>query len=179
MSEGFLNNIFLSAMAKPTRGLAGKDTRAATRPEDGREAFRQTIGAFMSTSEQIKAHNAEKRRTLAQVAEILRADSEQRRNELLALWLQKDEDEKPYDVFGKCLDIARRIIRGEKVTAEEMRLLSQNFPELLFQALLLRQLTDDDDDHEFENVPGDGAKEQNDLTAVFFPSMRQWGTPII
>jgi len=178
MSGGNQYNIFLSAMAKPTRGLAGKDARTATRPEDGREAFRQTIGAFMSTSEQIKAHNAEKRRTLAQVAEILRADSEQRRNELLALWLQKEE-EKPYDVFGKCLDIARRIIRGEKVTAEEMRLLSQNFPELLFQALLLRQMTNDDDEQEFESLPGEGAKERNELQAVFFPSMRQWGTPII
>jgi len=76
---------------------------------------------------------------LNQLLERMRAESEAKRMELLAKLAQRDDNESPYDIYAKCLDIARRIMRGEKVSAEEMRLLSQNFPELLFQALLLRQ----------------------------------------
>jgi len=117
---------------------------------EGRKAhFLQTLGKHMSVSDQIKSHNLEKRQMLAQMAEIFRVESEARRREFMALWLEKDE-EKPFDIFGKCMDIARRIMRGEKVTAEEMRLIAQHFPELLFQALLLRQPEKDLDENENE-----------------------------
>jgi len=76
---------------------------------------------------------------LKQLLEKLRAESDSKRQELLSILIQDDDDDKPYDIYSKCLEIARRIMRGEKVTAEEMRLLSRYFPELLFQALLLKQ----------------------------------------
>ena len=117
-----------------------------------------------AVSEEVRARSAEKRMVIDQMLEKMRAESVARRQEFLAKLAQKDEDDdKPYDVFGKCLDIARRIMRGEKVSAEDMRFLAQNSPELLFQALLLRQektdrdensdLPEDDDSPDVQGLP--------------------------
>ena len=92
-----------------------------------------------SFAEQARALHDERKLVLSQLLEKLRTESDARRQELLSKLMKSKEDEKPYDIAGKCLEIARRIMRGEAVSAEEMRFLSRYFPELLFQALLLRQ----------------------------------------
>jgi len=90
-------------------------------------------------SDLAKARSEETRLIFNQLLERMRAESAAKQMELLSKLMQRDDDKKPYDLFSKCLEIARKIMRGEKVSAEEMQLLAQNFPELLFQALLLRQ----------------------------------------
>ena len=100
-------------------------------------------------SDELRAHAAEKKLMLSELAEKLRVETRTKRMELLALLMQRDDDEKPYDMLGKALDIARRIMRGERVSAEDMRFLALHFPDLLFMALLLRQEemeTDGEDD---------------------------------
>ena len=89
-------------------------------------------------ADQARARSEERKIILNQMLERLRAESEAKRQDLLTELMRSDEDEKPYDVFGKCLNIARKIMRGERVSAEEMQFLARYFPELLFQALLLR-----------------------------------------
>jgi len=91
----------------------------------------------VSFADEARAIVGEKRMMLIQLIERMRIENEAKRLELLSKILEKKEE--PYDIMRKCLEIAARIMRGEKVTAEEMRLLSQHFPELLFQALLLRK----------------------------------------
>jgi len=102
-----------------------------------------------------RVRSEERKMVLSGLLERLRAESEMRRHELYSKLLQNDEEEKPYDVAGKCMDIARRIMRGEKVSPEEMRLLSRYYPELLFQALLLRheghEEKDSDDTDSIQN----------------------------
>lgn len=98
--------------------------------------------------DEFRAINADRRAFLNHLLEKMRAESEAKRMELLAKLMQKDDDENMYDIWAKCLDIARRIMRGEKVSAEEMRLLAQHFPELLFQALLLKQEDKEPDESE-------------------------------
>ena len=100
-----------------------------------------------------RERSEERKRVLSHLLERLRAESEARRQELYSKLLQKDEEEKPYDIIGKCMDIARRIMRGENVSAEEMQFISRYFPELLFQALLLRQENTDNDAD--ESLPTD------------------------
>jgi len=145
----------------------------AALPDGGKDKFKQTLSKHLTLSDQIKAHSAEKRRTLAHIAETLRAESAEQRQRLMGLWMQKDEDEKPYDVLGKCLDIARRIMRGERVSAEDMRFLAQHYPQLLFQALLLRK--EEEDQEECECPPeneNDGESVEDSLL-----SARLGGTP--
>jgi len=96
-------------------------------------------GKKASYVDETKAIARDRKVILNQMLESLRAESDSSRQMILTKLLQKDDDDKPFDIHAKCLDIARRIMRGEKVSAEEMRLLSRYFPELLFQALLLRQ----------------------------------------
>ena len=95
-----------------------------------------------------RARFTERKEALNQMLEKLRAESDARRQEFYSILINKDEDEKPYDVTGKCLDIARRIMRGETVSAEEMQFLSRYFPELLFQALLLKHDKTDSGENE-------------------------------
>lgn len=55
------------------------------------------------------------------------------------------------DKQRKCLAIARRIMKGAKVTLEELRYLLENDPELYFMAMLMKQeKPQDDDDEEVE-----------------------------
>ena len=86
-----------------------------------------------------KMRFTERKAVLNDLLEKLRAESDARRQDLYSMLIKKDEDDKPFDITAKCMEIARRIMRGEKVSAEEMRLLGRYFPELLFQALLLKQ----------------------------------------
>jgi len=104
----------------------------------------------VNNATQARERMEERKIMLAQLLERLRAESEAKQHELLYKLINQNDDEKPYDIFGKCLDIARRIMRGERVSAEEMRFLSRYFPELLFQALLLKQ--EDNDQDECENL---------------------------
>jgi len=124
-------------------------------------SFYDTLLGYLPSSkgkiaDEIRAHSREKRIMLNDLLEQLRLESDKRRQELLISLLREDDDKDNYDVFGKCLDIARRIMRGEKVSPEEMRLLAQNFPELLFQALLLRE-EKTESDREKEQEPGKNA----------------------
>jgi len=127
------------------------NTNVETARKSGVEGAKQLKPSFYNTllshfpdtknsiANELKAYSREKRVMLNELLEQMRTEGEKRRQELLFELLLNDEDEGSYDVFGKCLDIARRIMRGEKVSVEEMRLLAQHFPQLLFQALLLRQ----------------------------------------
>ena len=96
-------------------------------------------------ADQLRIQAVERKAMLNQLLETMRAASEAIRMELLSKLLQKDDYKDSYDMLGKALDIARRIMRGEKVSIEEMRFLAQYFPELLFQALLLKQEDKEDD----------------------------------
>ena len=149
MNEKYFSNVFFAPQAKQTQTKSENNAKTESSHEGRKAHFLQTLGKHMSVFDQIEAHNLEKRQMLAQMAETFRVESEARSRELMALWLQKDE-EKPLDIWGTCLDIARRIMRGEKVTVEEMRLIARHFPELLFQALLLKQPDKDLDENENE-----------------------------
>jgi len=105
-------------------------------------------GRKVSFADVSRARLDERKVILNQLLERMRAESNAKRQEILTKLMQTEEDKKPYDVIGKCLEIARRIIRGEKVSAEEMRFLARYFPELLFQALLLREEHKDRDEDE-------------------------------
>jgi len=110
-------------------------------------------------ADKARPNAAEMNVMLNQMRERLLAESSARRLELVAKLLQKDNEESPYDLYMKCLDIARRIMRGEKVSQEEMTLLAQHFPELLFMALLFKQdevdLKYEDDLPENEEAPSE------------------------
>lgn len=134
-------------------------------------------GSKKTFATEARARWDEKKAVLNQLLQDMRAESEMRRQELMIELLTNNDEEETYDVYGKCLEIARRIMRGEKVSVEDMRLLGQNFPELLFQALLLKQeKTDrdfDDSKSEFEDHlmdysgRGKGYAEIIDISKIF------------
>ena len=164
MTKEAYNTLIMSAV-KPAQSFNAKGNSMALQPEGGKTKFKQTLKAHLSVADQIKEHNAEKRATWNQVAQMIRTESDERRRQLMALWLQKDEKKEPEDVYAKCIAIARRIMRGEKVSIEDMRLIAQHYPQLLFQALLLRQ-EDNDDDERDEDADEDGKFSDYAPTAI-------------
>ena len=104
-------------------------------------------------TDEIKTVSRDRRVLLNQLIESMRLESEARRNELLSRLAQKDDEELPLDVYSKCLKIAMKIMRGEKVSVQEMQFLAQNAPELLFMALIMR--VEDNDRDENDSLPED------------------------
>ena len=90
--------------------------------------------------EMIEQYKMEKREIINMLLEEFRTQSETKRMELIEKLLSggKNDDEDPY---SKCLDIFRKLMRGEKVSPEELRYLMQ-FAPLLF--ILYQMLKDDD-----------------------------------
>ena len=84
---------------------------------------------------------------LQQFSEWVRVTTESKRMELLYNLLLKDNHETS-DLFGKIMDIARRIMRGEDVSPEEMRFLADQNPQLLFVVIIMRDDTTDSDGKE-------------------------------
>jgi len=155
LSYNIADYINILAGFEPAQTFVGKGTKSQNPP------FASVLNKYMpdigaSTAEKVRANAVVKQKMLSQLSERFRAESEAKRQELLAKLLQKDDKKKPYDIFAKCLSIARRIMRGEKVSAEEMRLLAQHFPKLLFQALLLRQEDNDNEESDEEEVDEEG-----------------------
>jgi len=79
---------------------------------------------------------------LQQFSEWMRVASESRRMEFLYNILLK-ESYGESDLFGKIMDIARRIMRNEDVTPEEMRFLAEHNPRLLYVVTILKEDTTD------------------------------------
>jgi len=84
---------------------------------------------------------------LQQFSEWMRVSSESRRMEFLYNVLLKESHEKS-ELFGLIMDIARRIMRGEKVSLDEMRLLSEQNPQLLFAVIVMRDEKTDIDERD-------------------------------
>jgi len=82
---------------------------------------------------------------LQQFNEWMRVATESKRMEFLYNILLKESHETS-DLFGKIMDIARRIMNGEEVSLEEMRFLSDQNPQLLYVVILLKDdITDVDE----------------------------------
>ena len=100
--------------------------------------------------------------------EQMRVDTASMRLKLITELLRKEKKETAqYDVQGKCMRIASKIIRGKKVTVEEMRFLLQNDPGLYFLALMMRIPENDDEDDDEPTV--DVGEEPNAFTAAVGP----------
>ena len=75
---------------------------------------------------------------LQQFVEWIRVSTDSKRMEFLYNILLKENHETS-DLFGKIMDIARRIMNGEEVTLEEMRFLQEQNPQLLYVVILLKE----------------------------------------
>ena len=158
MSINFTENIAINTDFEIAQVSGGRGVKSQKK-----SFFNVFLGYLPNTkatfTDQARVQSEERKLMLNHLMERLRADSEAKQHELLGKIMQSDKDEKPYDVFGKCLEIARRIMRGEKVSADEMRFLARYFPELLFQALLLRQEDKDTDEGDRLSDDDDGLRE--------------------
>jgi len=92
----------------------------------------------LSHADKAKETMEEKNKLLQQFMEWSRVGSETKRMDLLSIILQKEEVESSNDLFGNVVDIARRIMQGQKVAIEEMRYLAKHDPHLLYAAKLLK-----------------------------------------
>ena len=158
MSNSIVDYSDITAVSEIAKASGGKTVRPH------KTAFLNAFLDYLPNSrttfaDQARARSEERKIILNQMLEKLRAESSTKQQALLSKLIQSDEDEKPYDIYSKCLEIAKKIMRGERVSAEEMRFLARYFPELLFQALLLR---DDDPDLKED----DSQSEDNELLSV-------------
>ena len=158
-SSDRLNNIVDS----PQITTMNKATKSATQSENNRTQFRNTLAKYVSASDDnmagAKVSVKPDSKKIPQIAEQMRVNAAASRLKLITALLKAEEKEKkPYDVHSKCLDIARRIMRGKKVSAEEMRFLLQNDPGLYFMAILFRPPEYADDDESVEIDEGEPAK---------------------
>ena len=84
---------------------------------------------------------------LQQFSEWIRVSSESKRMEFLYNILLR-ESRRNTDLFGIIMDIARRFMRNEDVTSDEMHFLTENNPQLLYVVTVLRDDTSDSDGNE-------------------------------
>lgn len=75
---------------------------------------------------------------LQQFSEWIRVATESKRMEFLYSILLRENHETS-DLFGKIMDIARRIMNGDTVTLEEMQFLSEQNPQLLYVVIMLKE----------------------------------------
>ena len=90
----------------------------------------------ISFKEAIAMQKKELRAIAKSILEEFRIQSQSKRMELIEKLLNKSENEK--DSYSKCLEIFKKLIRGEKVSPEEMKYLMQ-FAPLLFLVYQLMQ----------------------------------------
>ena len=88
---------------------------------------------------------------LQQFSEWTRVSTESKRMELLYDLLLKSNKETS-DLFGMIMEIARRIMKGESVTVDEMRFVFNHNPQLLFVLVLLIDPSAGNDDKERRRV---------------------------
>ena len=145
MSFNIADYINVNTDLESPQASGGRSVRSGS-PAFANVFFNYLPNTRTTFADEVRVHSEERRAALGQLLDRMRAESDMRRQELLSKLLSPDET--PSDIIGKSLDIARRIMRGEKVSPEEMRFLGKHFPKLLFQALLFR-------DGEVEEPEGD------------------------
>jgi len=84
---------------------------------------------------------------LQQFSEWVRVASESKRMEFLYNVLLRQSHESS-EMFGTIMDIARRIMRGENVSLDEMRLLAEQNSQLFFAVIVMKEETPDEDEKE-------------------------------
>ena len=84
---------------------------------------------------------------LQQFSEWMRVSSESRRMEFFHSILMR-ESRRNTELFGIIMDIARRFMRNEDVSSEEMNFLAENNPQLLYMVTVLRDETPENDGSE-------------------------------
>jgi len=109
-----------------------------------------------SAKEMIEMQKMELRVIANKLIEDFRIQSETKRMELIEKLLSKSKNDDE-DSYSKCLEIFRKLLRGEKVSPEEMKYLMQ-FAPLLF---LVYQMLKEDDDKIVEVESEDDNSEQS------------------
>jgi len=110
----------------------------------------------------------EKKLIMNKLLESFILESEARRIGLVNKRVRNDEES--FDTLGQCIDIARRILRGEEVADEETALLEEQFPELFFdQATISDDIVDEDRENfleELELITSNSQNSENYLTVT-------------
>jgi|GEM_PF-4928622 len=88
---------------------------------------------------------------LQQFSEWTRVATESKRMELLYNLLLKSNQETS-DLFGMIMEIARRIMKGESVTVDDMRFVFNHNPQLLFVLVMFKDQSTSDDYKERRRV---------------------------
>jgi len=122
-------------------------------------SFLDTLSTYLPNTKQPSVHEAieqykmDKRVLINTLLEEYRTLSEARRMELLErlIFKSKEEDEDPH---SKCLEIFKKLMRGEKVSPEEMKYLMQFAPLLYLLYLMLKDdgITIEEENQEEENI---------------------------
>lgn len=153
------NGDTLSYITANTTAISSTASKPATQLDNKKTQFRNTMAKYISFPEESGTGAKVSAKTVNysthQLLEKMRVDTSAMRLQLITALLRKDEeDNKQYDTHRKCLDIARRIMRGKKVSAGEMRFLLQNDPGLYFMAILFRKTDSDseENDRDFDDL---------------------------
>ena len=108
-----------------------------------------------TVKEAIAMQKTELRAIAKSILEEFRIQSQSKRMELIEKLLKKSENEE--DSYSKCLEIFKKLMRGEKVSPEEMKYLMQ-FAPLLF---LVYQLMQEEDAQITPEEPEEDSAEQS------------------
>ena len=156
------NDLYNVTSSVQTTTLNNNTSKPATQSGNEKTQFKNTLAKYVSVSEDkgtgIKAPIRPEGKSIPKMAEQMRVNAAASRLKLITSLLKAEEKEKkPYDVQSKCMDIAKRIMRGKKVSAEEMRFLLKNDPGLYFLAILFRSPENSDEDEIITNIEGEQA----------------------
>lgn len=126
MTSGINNTPFFTPVFKSQSQRAKEDAARAAEEKEAREAEKKA-----QEEEKRKQELQERQNELSFLEEQLKNAKE-----------QGEAVEDSFEAFGKCLTIAQRISRGDKVPLKDMKYLMEHEPDLYKQAIMLRQPND-------------------------------------
>jgi hypothetical protein len=170
MSITSVNNTYFS----PYNKTAANNTVNQAMPSlsnDGKPEGNPAV--IVSISEEAKANSAETKKTFDQEMDEMRAEAESLLARIEDARKQGDSVAESYEILRKCLIIAMRIMKGDKVPIGDHRFLLEKDPELYSKAIMLKQHRENPEEHKRLSKDKDSSPVNSDTDSASFTAPQE------
>jgi len=122
-----------------TAQAANSNTLNPTGQSDNTNTQDRQPDIIVSFSEEAKANTKEAKKTVAQELQEMQAQREALQRQVKNAQKQAEGMAEMFEVKRKCLLIAMRIMKGDKVPDKDHRYLAKNEPELYARAIMMKR----------------------------------------
>ena len=153
-------NYSVDIITGTTNSQETKKANSSKPPDTTRARFKLALAGYFTVQEKPKTTAMQAKNgnglSMKQMADKMRTENAAMRLRMLTEVLQKDKSKttsNQYDAQIKCSIIATRIMRGDKVSDQDLRFLMEHDPHLYFIAIMSR--VEKEDPEEYESITDD------------------------